>query len=110
MVEAIDRELRLLSNDAMKLPTKVQLLNRIAKEEEFRRGLFLTHLQLEDTCGSHCMTMLLSTHSDSRFRKACTHAPPADCGAEPKTMVELVRERRGTHRRTATGMETVKSV
>jgi hypothetical protein len=95
IVHAIDRELLLLSNNATGLPTKKLLLDRIQKEEEFRRGLFATHLEAESECSSHCMTMLLSTHSDSRFRKACVHAGGASCSAGPKTMVELVKEQHG---------------
>jgi hypothetical protein len=95
IVNAIDRDLLLLSNDTTALPNKKKLLARIQKEEEFRRGLFATHLEAESECASHCMTMLLSTHCDSRFRKACAHPGGAGCGAEPKSMVELVREEHG---------------
>jgi hypothetical protein len=73
------------------LASKKSLQVRINKEEEFRRGLFMTHLTPESECACHCMTMLLSSHTDSRFRKACDHGGEGT-GTAPKSMKQMVSE------------------
>ena len=89
IVESLHVALLKASNDMTGLPTRAALLRSINKEEEFRKGLFLTHLRSEDPCAHHCRTMLLTAFNDSRFCKPCVHgcangAPP------PETFPEFV--------------------
>ena len=96
IIKELDGELLRLSNDEFGLASMAGLLAPIDKEEEFRRGSFLTHLENESTCVSHCLKMPLTTHSDAAFKSPCSHAAPQNgTGAEPQTMVQLVRKAHG---------------
>jgi hypothetical protein len=89
IVAVMDAAFLRATNGTTSLPGKAELVQRIDKEEEFRRGLFQTHLKPEDSCGSHCRTNLLSTHCNPNFRKPCTHGC-VDGGVPPKDMYELL--------------------
>ena len=65
-----------LSNIISGFPFMAPMLKRIEKEEEFRRGPFLTHLKNQSNCGSHCLKLLLTTHNNPYFISKCTHDPP----------------------------------
>ena len=67
------------------------LLARVKKEEDFRKGSFISHLSDSSPVGAHCLTMLLSSSVDRRFRKSCSHGrsdgrvvPP------PETMEQML--------------------
>ena len=93
MLNQLDEELLKASSSAAGLPTKNIILKRVQKNEEFLRGSYLGHLEPESDCGHHCLTHLLSTSNDSRFRKPCTHPPPATgAGAAPLTMAEEIKK------------------
>ena len=92
ILKELDSEIKRHENDDRGLPRFEELLDRVEKEEEFRRGDYLRHLEGGSSCGSHCLRLLLTTHNDPAFRSPCTHDGPAlGAGEEPKTMVELVR-------------------
>ena len=94
IVEGLHVTLLHASNNVTGLPTRASLLKRINKEEEFRKGLFLTHLKAEDSCSSHCRTMLLSSHNDARFCKPCAHGC-VDDGPAPETFTAFVKRTTG---------------
>jgi hypothetical protein len=59
---------------------KPEVLQRVDKEEEFRRGLFQSHLKQEDSCGSHSRFNLQSMHYRPNFEShARTAALAAAC-------------------------------
>ena len=92
IIAELDAELRRLSKNKFGYPFKAQKLKRIEKEEEFRRGPFLTHLENQSNCGSHCLRLLLTTHNDNRYNSVCTHDPPAfGAGKKQQTFAEVIR-------------------
>lgn len=76
IIAELHAELLRLSNNISGFPFMAPMLKRIEKEEEFRRGPFLTHLKNQSNCGSHCLKLLLTTHNDPHFKSECTHDPP----------------------------------
>ena len=92
IVELIDKLVRCATNDAKGLPNKQKLLQRINKEEEFRSGVYATHLESESNIGTHCKQLLLSASNDSRFRKPCTHGG-AGCGTMPEPWDRIIQAR-----------------
>ena len=49
----LNSEVRRQTKDERRLPRLAQLPSRVDKEEEFRRGTFLTHLRNDSSCGPH---------------------------------------------------------
>ena len=82
LINELNSEVRRKTNDERGLPRLAQLLGRVDKEEEFRRGTFLTHLQNDSSRGSHCLRMLLSAHNDPVFRSPCQHEGPESGAGE----------------------------
>ena len=76
IIAELHAELLRLSNNISGFPFMAPMLKRIEKEEEFRRGPFLTHLKNQSNCGSHCLKLLLTTHNNPHFISECTHDPP----------------------------------
>ena len=97
MVGVLDQELMSASNNTVGFDKKKDFLDRIEKEEGFRRCLFARHLESESSCGSHCLTMLLSSHVDPRFRKPCSHPGAEGCGERLRgTTTEKQEQETGT--------------
>jgi hypothetical protein len=96
VIKALDAAIMKASNDKHHLKSKVGLVKQVDKEEEFRRTIYPSHLKNQDGCGSHCLTYLLASKNDSRFRKQCTH-PQSDgtVGTAHESMEDFFR--RGGH-------------
>jgi len=78
LVNELDEALRRVSNDRFGYGPRVQMIDRIKKEEEFRRTNFQAHLENDSSTGAHCQRLLLTSHVDSRFRSCCNH----NCGED----------------------------
>ena len=71
-----------------------ELVARVKKEEDFRKGVFATHLENFSGVGAHCLQMHLSAAVDGRFMKPCSHTrSDGTIGAAPKTMAQLLGRR-----------------
>ena len=73
LVEELDDALFRASNDRFRYGPKSEMVDRIKREEEFRRTEFQTHLKSDSGIGAHCQRMLLGASVDSRFQSPCTH-------------------------------------
>jgi len=90
LIKTLGRHLEAVSDGTLKLDVD-GLLRRVKSEEEFRRGSFMTHLENSSPVGAHCLTLLLSTAVDRRFKKECKHGfPDGRVVSEPRTMEQLL--------------------
>ena len=93
IITTLKSSIEAASNDQV-IVDIIDLLARVKKEEEFRRGSFINHLSDSSGVGAHCLTMLLSSSVDRRFRKPCTHGRSDGCPiSQPKTMQEMLRRK-----------------
>jgi len=93
IITTLKSSIEAASDDQVIVDT-IDLLARVKKEEEFRRGSFINHLSDSNGVGAHCLTMLLSSSVDRRFRKPCTHGRSDGCPiSQPKTMQKMLRRK-----------------
>ena len=91
LVEELRNAIELQSDGVIGLANKQELLKRLIENEEFYKGLFQSHINVQghDPEAAHCCNLLLSSFVDQRFAKPC---PNRKVGP---TWSETVFERKG---------------